>query len=563
MEHLGELRISAEIDNTRTVSFFLHGVAQRLNLTEKSLFEIELAVEEAMVNIIHHAYGDMHSGDILVSVGCDNDLLQIELQDWGGAFHKEMSPYNVDDPIITRVDGGMGLHLIRNLMDTVERTSSPAGEPNVLVMTKQIERRPSGYQGTGAERELQSMLSISRLMTTGVEIDVLLNRIINTLVNAIETERGTIFLIDENKQELYSRVAAQEQEESFEIRISLGQGIAGQVASQGLLRNISDVYKDAHFSPIFDEMTGFKTKNMLAAPIINSQNKIIGVVQLLNKSEGQFTSRDERLLSVLAAQAGINIENARLHEQTMQQRLLETEMETARFIQTGFLPDTVPSHPRWEITHFWLPMREIGGDFYDFRILPDGRLAITIADVSGKGVPAAMFMAYCVTLMRFAMRLGLEPAELFKHVNRLMLEDQRARVFSTAFVAYIDLDTGKVQYASAGHNPPIIYRAREGTCQELFARGVALGVFEKASYEELNLDLQDDDLLVFYTDGLTEATNHDGEEFGELRLQDLIIKHADATVQQLKSAIVQTITDFCDQRGNDDETLVILKRIKV
>jgi serine phosphatase RsbU (regulator of sigma subunit)/anti-sigma regulatory factor (Ser/Thr protein kinase) len=563
LERLGELRITAEIENVRTVSFFLHGIAQRLNLTEKSLFDVELAVEETVANIIQHAYRADHSGDIVVRVACNENHLQITLTDWGDVFKlDETLPYDLSDPIDLRASGGMGLHLISKLMDRVERTSTPLGEPNTLVLTKQIERRQSVSHAQGAERELQAMLSISRAMTTGIQIDQLLERIINTLVNVIETERGTIFLIDESRKELYSRVAMQDRDQPHEIRMPLNEGIAGQVATSGKLRNVDDVYSEPQFNPIVDQVTGFTTRNMLAAPIINSQNKIIGVVQLLNKHDDHFTSRDERLLSALAAQAGINIENARLHEQELQQRLFETELATARSIQTGFLPDVVPEHPGWEITHYWLPMREIGGDFYDFRMVPDGRLAIAIADVSGKGIPAAMFMAYCVTLIRFAMRLELGPAELFANVNRLMLEDQRSRVFATAFVGYLDLDSAAFQYASAGHNPPLLYRARTGTCEELTAPGVAMGVFEEAAYGQRVVKLEVNDVLVLYTDGITEVVNQHDEEFGEQRLQDLIAAHAGLSVQQLKAIIVETIADFGDQRGNDDETLIILKRIQ-
>ena len=563
MERLGELRISAEIENVRTVSFFLHGIAQRLQLTEKSLFDVELAIEEAVVNIIQHAYQADLIGDIVIQVACTDSHLQVILTDWGDAFKlDEPSPYNLSDPIDKRATGGMGLHLISKLMNSVERTSSPLGEPNTLILTKQIERRQSANHAPGAERELQAMLSISRAMTTGIQIDQLLERIINTLVNLIETERGTIFLVDEIRKELHSRVVVQGRDQPYEIRMPLNEGIAGQVATLGKLRNIDDVYADPQFNPVVDQIIGFTTKNMLAAPIINSQNKTIGVVQLLNKKDDHFTSRDERLLVALAAQAGINIENARLHEQEVQQRLLETELATARSIQTGFLPDALPGHPDWEITHYWLPMREIGGDFYDFRMVPDGRLAIAIADVSGKGIPAAIFMAYCVTLIRFAMRLELEPAELFNHVNRLMLDDQRSRVFATAFIGYLDLKTAVLHYASAGHNPPLLYRARSGFCEELTAPGVAMGVFEEAAYAQRAVQLNVNDVLVLYTDGITEVVNEDGEEFGEARLRDLIRDHARSSVQQLKAVIIQTIADFCDQRGSDDETLIILKRIQ-
>ena len=181
-------------------------------------------------------------------------------------------------------------------------------------------------------------------------------------------------------------------------------------------------------------------------------------MQLLNKRGGVFTHRDERLLTAMAAQATISIENARLYDQEMRQQLLNQDLQTAHNIQTSFLPDHIPQHPKWDYATYWSPMREVGGDFYDFYMLPDGRLAILVADVSGKGVPAAMFMAMCVTVLRFAMGLSFGPNELLDRANQLIISDQSSKMFATVFVTYVTLDRGDVHFASAGHNPPLLYR---------------------------------------------------------------------------------------------------------
>jgi sigma-B regulation protein RsbU (phosphoserine phosphatase) len=213
-------------------------------------------------------------------------------------------------------------------------------------------------------------------------------------------------------------------------------------------------------------------------------------------------------------------------------------------------------------------MLSVAGDFYDFYTLPDGRLAVIIADVSGKGVPAALFMALSVTVLRFAMGLGFSPCELLYRANDAILADQRSKMFATTFVAYLDTVTGLVQFASAGHNPPMLYRAVRDTkdvnqhCEYLDSPGVALGVFSEVSFEEKYRQMSAGDILVFYTDGITEIMDVNGEEFGEDRLDRLVVEYSSGTAQEIKDRIVSEVSTFSkDGTPYDDETLVIVKRL--
>jgi len=561
MTSLGELRLQATKDNIRTLAHFIQGVGERLHLTEKTQFDIDLAIEEAAVNIVSHAYpGDM-MGDMVIRAEVDEEMLRITLTDWGIPLDpKDVPEFDRHTPIELRIDGGMGLHFIRSLMDEVHRQATPLGEPNTLTLRKRIERLQPGSQIPSVVRELNAMLSISRILSTGVSLDELLNHIINTLVEVIDAERGTLYLVDEAKQELFSRVLLEDKDVLEEIRVKIGEGIAGYVAETGTTLNIRHAYKDPRFQKTFDQITGFESETVLTVPMFNNQQKIIGVVQLLNKNGGDFSSRDERLLGAMSSQAAISIENARLYEQEMQQKLIEKELETARAIQRSFLPYVLPQHDHWDVAAFWQPMRDVGGDFYDFHMLPDGRLAVVIADVSGKGVPAAMFMALSVTVLRFAMSLDFAPADLLQRANQLIIADQQSRMFATVFVCYIDLETGEIQYGSAGHNPPYLYASQHGQCELLTTQGVALGVFPSATYGEDSTTLQQGDVLVLYTDGITEVIDKNEMEFGEERLNQLICTSAHLTAQALCDLIVKTITEFSHQRGFDDETLVVIKR---
>jgi sigma-B regulation protein RsbU (phosphoserine phosphatase) len=562
MISLGELRLPAVRENLRTISYFLHGIARRLDLTEDALFEIEVAVEEAAVNIISHAYPPGKAGDILVQVEASDDVVHITLADWGIALNPaQVKPFNFDAPVETRIEGGMGLHLIQSLMnDVVRKASSAPGEPNRLTLTKKIKQLEPGVLRPSSSRELRAIRTVSEFMVSGIALDELLALIINELVGTIGAARGALYLVDEQNDEVFSHVLIEETGVLREIRLKMGEGIAGYVAATGEVLNIENAYDDPRFMQAFDQMTGYRTHTVLTAPVRNPQGRIIGVVQLLNKFGGPFTSRDERLLTAMAAQAAISIENARLYEQEIQQRLINQELGTARMIQESFLPQAVPQHPGWEIGAFWWPMREVAGDFYDFYALPDGRLALLIADVSGKGVPAALFMALSVTVLRFAMSLSFPPKEVLSRANTAIISDQQSRMFATVFLGYLDLDFGILEYSSAGHNPPLLYRAATGSCERLAASGVAIGLFEEAEYIGKKVALLEGDVLVLYTDGITELIDADEEEFGEERLEALVLQNISLPPQDLTELIVDTACDFAGEAGAvDDETIVVIR----
>jgi sigma-B regulation protein RsbU (phosphoserine phosphatase) len=566
---LGELRVKATLDDLHTISHFIHGIGQRLQLAERTLFHIDLAVEEAAVNIIDHAYPPGQVGEILLRAETMDDQIQIALTDWGMPLDPDdVKAFDIHAPVETRIKGGMGLRLIHSLMDVVVRETAQApGDPNTLTLIKHMERAPaSGARPDGARhpntlRELNAMLAVSRIMTANLDLDDLLKLILNELAKAVDADRGALYLVDEDKGELFSRVLLEDEADLQEIRLKVGEGIAGYVAASGEVVNTPNAYDDPRFMRVFDQISGYRSHTMLTAPMRTPRRKTIGVVQLVNKKSGTFTLQDERLLTAMASQAATVIENARLYAQEMQQRLTSQELETARTIQKSFLPQDIPRHAGWDIAASWRPVREVAGDFYDFYPLPDGRLAVVIADVSGKGVPAALFMALSVMMLRFAMSLNLAPGALLDRANRSLLSDQRSKMFATVFAGYLDLDSGAMQFALAGHNPPLLYRAATGRCETLEASGVAMGLFESAEYVEKRVTLAEEDVLVLYTDGITEVIDAQDKEFGEERLAKLVVQHASRPAQELAESIVQAADAFAREQGTfDDETLVVIKR---
>jgi phosphoserine phosphatase RsbU/P len=564
MIFLGELRLEATVENLRTIAYFIRAIANRLELTEKCAFDIELSVDEAAMNIVMHAYPPhVSNGMVTVSAELTGEIVQITLTDWGLMFDPgSVRPFDIDAPIETRIQGGMGLHFIHTMMDSVTRVppSSPDA-PNALILTKRMECVEGGTRPSTTTQELNAVLNISEEMATSLDLDYLLTRIINELVSVIDADRGTLYLVDEEKGELFSFVLLEDAGQLQEIRVKLGEGIAGEVAITGKTLRLKDASQHPKFNKTFDNMSGYKTRTMLVTPFRDHHKKIIGVVQLLNKRGGPFTARDERLLMGMAAQAAISIENVRLYTQEIEQQLTNQELETARRIQKGFLPQHVPQSPNWDIATHWRPMREVAGDFYDFYEVPDGRLAVVIADVSGKGVPAALFMALSVTVMRFAMSLGLTPAEMMDRANKTILKGQQSKMFTTAFAGYLDLNSGVIQFASAGHNPPLLYHQNTNSFEYLEASGVAMGVFETARFVEGRVNIAKGDILVLYTDGITEIIDAEEDEFGEERLANVVRKNSSCTAKELVNLIMNAVAEFGKELGAfDDETLIVIKR---
>ncbi len=561
MTFLGELRLEASIESLRTISHFVGAIAERLELTEKAAFEVELAVDEAATNIVRHAYAGERTGDLLIHVDVLNEVLRFRLVDWGEPLNPDnVTPFDSDAPVEARMQGGMGLYLIHRLMDGVSRSTGGADGANTLTLIKNIDRRAPGVQTPSSQRELNAMLSVTELMSLATDLDHLLRRIVDELVETIDADRGTLYLVDREHGELVSRVLHTDTGSLEEVRLDIGQGIAGWVAETGRVLNISDARADSRFNPAYDELTGYRTQTILAAPMRNQQREIIGVVQLINKRDGQFSVRDERLLSAMTSQAAISIENARLYEQHLQQQLISRELEMARAIQKSFLPSQIPQYAGWDISAFWNPMREVAGDFYDFVPLADGRTAIVVADVSGKGIPAALFMALSVTVLRFAMRMNLAPDELLRHANEAILNTQQSRMFTTAIVAYVDFASGEVELGSAGHNPPLFWRGSEATFVEV--EGVAMGLFPSATFGMSQLELDTGDVLVLYTDGITEIANDAEEEFDESQLAAVVAASAGRSAAEISERIVDAALAFGGDAGVfDDQTLVVIKRL--
>jgi phosphoserine phosphatase RsbU/P len=297
----------------------------------------------------------------------------------------------------------------------------------------------------------------------------------------------------------------------------------------------------------------------LCAPML-IQDRLVGVVYVdTSMRSGNFNESDRDLLSAVANQAGITLENARLYGVAVEKGRLEHELKLAREIQQGLLPRRMPQIPGYEITAIWQSAREMAGDFYDAFPVSDESFGVVMADVSDKGAPSALFMAVARSMIRSYSYAGMSPFETLRQTNDLILDDAESGMFVTVFHSVFRVGGSSI-HINAGHNPPLLFRAKTNEAQYLSRGGRAIGWFPDNPLHQSELQLEPGDLIVYYTDGLTDAENPAGENFGEERLAQAVIESAGESAEGVLNQIVRAVDDFAEGVPPfDDLTLMVVR----
>ena len=267
------------------------------------------------------------------------------------------------------------------------------------------------------------------------------------------------------------------------------------------------------------------------------------------------------MLTTLASVAAIRVENARLMEERIERERLEREQQVASEIQHRFLPAAAPQVAGYELQGISFPCYEIGGDYYDFIERTDGKLVVALGDVSGKGTAAALLMSSLHAAVHAQADIHNSLVKTISAVNRYLVESIPPNRFVTLFYAELDPEKGSLSFLNAGHNPPLIVHAG-GTMEQLAAGGLPLGIMPNADFREGRTRLHPGDVLVIYSDGVTEAVNPKGEEFGPTRLYEVVARNIDSSAAGIRDRIEAALTKFCQGTpAADDITLVIVKRM--
>jgi serine phosphatase RsbU (regulator of sigma subunit)/pSer/pThr/pTyr-binding forkhead associated (FHA) protein len=445
------------------------------------------------------------------------------------------------------------------LLEAIEgaRTQS-SGEmprPGARAATVVLPQRETLSAGHTDLLALISKVSVTLLAPA--TLDETLRQIVSLVFEAVPSERCLIMLRDKDG-ELKVRVAQirDRKGEIGEIRVS--RSIVEEVVNQGRSVLTSDAQHDPRFATSTITFQGIRS--VLAVPL-GVGDKIFGMIYADSPlAEAKFTQDHLTVLTTLASVAAIRVENARLVEEDLDRERLERELQLAREIQQRFQPASPPVVPGFELQGISFPCYEIGGDYYDYIPRADGKIVIALGDVSGKGTSAALLMSSLHAAMHAQTSAHQSIAESISAVNKYLAETIPANRFVTLFCAELEPLTGTLNFINAGHNPPLIAHA-SGTMEQLAAGGVPLGILPNAIFQEGRTQLNHGDVLVIYSDGVSETQNAAGEEFGTTRLYDVIARNLDSSAAGLRDKIEAALTKFAQGTDSvDDLTLVIVKR---
>jgi sigma-B regulation protein RsbU (phosphoserine phosphatase) len=401
---------------------------------------------------------------------------------------------------------------------------------------------------------LEVMNEIATELTSILDLNPLLERVGQLLRRLIDYQIFTLMLLDEKGETLITRYAWRFGYSNAPLRrFPVTSGLVGAAVREWRLVNVPDVHKDPRYLEMNEE-----TRSELIVPLFY-KGRIIGVLDLEHTRTGFFNEDHERILTTLAAQVAISIENARLYQAVKrQERQLERDINMAREVQLRLLPTSAPQHPNAEMAVRFLPARTIGGDLYDFVDYGPGQTAIVMGDVSGKAAPAALFAALVSGIMRSAALQRPEPARILATLNDSLQERKLESQYVTMLFALWDDESRTLKVANSGAVQPVFCRA--GEMNTIRAEGFPLGLFPDVVYEELKVAAEPGDMIVFVSDGILDAENAEGEMYGHERLAVLLCARRKSLAQEMADAILADVTRF--QAGHDrfdDETIIVLR----
>lgn len=410
---------------------------------------------------------------------------------------------------------------------------------------------------------LALLYHLSQTFNSSLDLDEVLNRVMDEVIAATQAERGFVMLVEPGaaEGELAFRAArGMDQRTIEEPRFLVSRSVVERVAREGKPLLTSDAQTDDRFN-IRQSIVILGLRSILCVPLI-ARDHTIGVVYVDNRLQaGIFTQADLDLLTAIASTAAIAIENARLYQLAVEKSRLERELQMARTVQVSLLPQEIPQLPGWEFTARWRPAHQVAGDYYDFILRPDG-IGLVIADVTDKGLPAALFMVFSRSVTRASLIREATPAGGIRQANRAICAESTHGLFVTLFYALLDPKNGDVTYVNAGHNPALRYSSRQGLLEALPFTGIPLGVEAEAGYTQRTVRLEPGDFLILYTDGVTEANNTQGQQYGLNRLERAILAAGSLSATAMATAVEEDLKSFTGpSEPSDDVTLLIIKRL--
>lgn len=412
------------------------------------------------------------------------------------------------------------------------------------------------------EDKLRLLLDITNKISRSLDLDEVLNLVMDTLGSLLPYDAAGIYLIDQDadpkNQYIFKSKVIRGYDISFaliEPRLRMGEGFLGTVAQTGKPIICPDVSKDPRYFKARD-----KTRSEMLAPIISNE-RVIGVFDLESDQLNAYNQDDLELLQLLSSQVAIIIEKVQLHEQMIEKKRIEAQLEVARQVQLELLPDRDPQIAGFDVSAYLFPTEEVSGDYYDWVRIFDDQVGMIVADAVGKGMPAALLMSFLRASLRSAVQVGYAPHIAMSKVNNLLWDSVEEHQFITAIYGILDETNRTFVFSNAGHNPPLLIKP-DGEYRYVEYGDMPLGMFYDARFHQHFIRFETGQTMVLYTDGITESARENGEEFGRERLAESVLRGIHLPAKRLIDHIRKDVADFTERKFLDDDgTLFIVKAL--
>lgn len=412
------------------------------------------------------------------------------------------------------------------------------------------------------EDKLRLLLDITNKISRSLDLDEVLNLVMDTLGSLLPYDAAGIYLIDQDadpkNQYIFKSKVIRGYDISFaliEPRLRMGEGFLGTVAQTGKPIICPDVSKDPRYFKARD-----KTRSEMLAPIISNE-RVIGVFDLESDQLNAYNQDDLELLQLLSSQVAIIIEKVQLHEQMIEKKRIEAQLEVARQVQLELLPDHDPQIAGFDVSAYLFPTEEVSGDYYDWVRIFDDQVGMIVADAVGKGIPAALLMSFLRASLRSAVQVGYAPHIAMSKVNNLLWDSVEEHQFITAIYGILDETNRTFVFSNAGHNPPLLIKP-DGEYRYVEYGDMPLGMFYDARFHQHFIRFETGQTMVLYTDGITESARENGEEFGRERLAESVLRGIHLPAKRLIDHIRKDVADFTERKFLDDDgTLFIVKAL--
>ncbi len=406
---------------------------------------------------------------------------------------------------------------------------------------------------------LARILDVTRQLAAPFDLDTMLAQVVDAAKMVIEAEGGSVWLADQETQELVMRVGSG----IATVRVPMGRGIVGECARSRAVINVPDAYADPRFNPEFDKRSGYRTRCLLTLPLIGHDDALVGVLQIVNRRDGVFDGGDEQIAMALAAQCAVALQRVAFTERSVAAERLHKEIAVAREVQMSTLPDVMPAVPGYDMFGSFKPTDETGGDTYDLVQVDDGTVFLLMGDATGHGIGPAISVTQMQAMLRVALRLGASLDDAYMHINNQLVEDLADDRFITAFLGMLDPARHEVRYHAGGQGPLLHFQAASGECVWYGPSLFPLGAMHlPAARVAQVIALAPGDVLGLLSDGVYEYMDPANQEFGEARVAELIRTHHGRPMAELGRLILDALNVHGSGATQaDDVTIVLVRRL--